>query len=53
LTSITLDDILHKKAKRVMLFTDEIIKGAKMQVHVSERKWGQDLLDVLKKFFLQ
>jgi hypothetical protein len=41
LTSITLDDILHKKAKRVMLFTDEIIKGAEIQVHISKGKWAK------------
>jgi hypothetical protein len=31
-----------------MLFTGEIIKGAKMQVHVSKRKWGKNLKGLLK-----
>ncbi len=36
-----------------MLFADEIMKGEEIQVHISKGKWGQDLWDVFKKFFLQ
>lgn len=43
MTTVTLDDILHKKAKEVMLFASEIMKGAEMQVHISKKKWGYNL----------